>query len=501
MISFLSYLPRGFPFETGEAIAASWVPHDQTIAKLLAKSGYPATIEYNKGAVMVLPQGATKGTGLLIALQELGYSPHNVVGCGDGENDRSFFEQVEVAVAVSNASDGIKKMADIVIPKPNGRGVQLLIDKLLEGDISIPSNRKSNLIQLGKNQEGKACNVNPLIFTTRNLAIAGSSGSGKSWLAGLIIEKLLQREYQLCIIDPEGDYGGIRAFPQTLLLGGSEVMPPPVEHLLTLMEYTQLSLIIDLSLYTLPEKENYLTTLLQGLRSLRDKRGKPHWLLIDEAHYFCSMEDSLLTNLIAREMEDGGVGIISYRPSLLASSVINSVHNWMLTQIKDEDELIFLKDLLRFPLEDNALKQVFSLPEGNAMFCQEKSNGEACNLILEYQTYQRTTPHVRHLHKYLRAPLPAAKRFYFHTDPSYSRSFSAASLWEFSEILSHVPVSSLKYHLNRGDFEGWLTDVLHDKELARLFRKIARRNLDGEWLRKELAACARKRYEELERLI
>ena len=490
------------PLETGEAIVASWVPHDRLIANLLAKSGYPATIEYNKGAVMVLPQGATKGTGLLIALLELGYSAHNVVGCGDGENDRSFFEQLEVAVAVANATDGIKKMADIVLPKPNGEGVRMLIEDLLDGKMGIPNKRKSHLIQLGKNQEGKPYEVHPLMFTTRNLAIAGSSGSGKSWLAGLIVEKLLQREYQLCIIDPEGDYGGIRAFPHTILLGGSETIPPPVEQVITLMEYTHLSLILDLSLYTLPEKVLYLTNLLHGLRSLRENRGKPHWMLIDEAHYFCSSEGNLLTDLIVSEMQDGGVGIISYRPSLLAPSILNGVHNWMLTQVKDPDELDFLKELLNLPEDEERLKQIVSLPAGNAFLCTEKvADEENCSLILEYQTYQRTTPHVRHLHKYLRAPLPNAKRFYFHVDASYAGPHSAASLWEFSEVLNKVPASSLDYHLHRGDFEDWLTKVLHDRELARLFRKIARRNLQGKWLRKELVSTTRKRYEELERLI
>ena len=52
---------------------------------------------------MVLPLGATKGTGLAYALHELGYSPHNVAACGDAENDRSLFEVAEYAAAVANA--------------------------------------------------------------------------------------------------------------------------------------------------------------------------------------------------------------------------------------------------------------------------------------------------------------------------------------------------------------------------------------------------------------
>ncbi len=60
------------PLDRGIAIAATWVPHDEVILDTLRELGGGATVEYNRGAVMILPPGATKGTGLSIALQELG---------------------------------------------------------------------------------------------------------------------------------------------------------------------------------------------------------------------------------------------------------------------------------------------------------------------------------------------------------------------------------------------------------------------------------------------
>ena len=44
---------------------------------------------FNKDAVMVLPAGLSKATGLAEALREIGLSAHNVVGIGDAEHGRA----------------------------------------------------------------------------------------------------------------------------------------------------------------------------------------------------------------------------------------------------------------------------------------------------------------------------------------------------------------------------------------------------------------------------
>ena len=52
--------------------------------------GLELQVIFNKGAVMVLPAGVNKASGLAAALADLGLSPHNVVGVGDAENDHAF---------------------------------------------------------------------------------------------------------------------------------------------------------------------------------------------------------------------------------------------------------------------------------------------------------------------------------------------------------------------------------------------------------------------------
>jgi HAD superfamily hydrolase (TIGR01484 family) len=64
--------------------------------------GLELQIIFNKGAVMVLPSGVNKASGLRSCLNELSLSPHNVVAIGDAENDHAFLKICECSVATHN---------------------------------------------------------------------------------------------------------------------------------------------------------------------------------------------------------------------------------------------------------------------------------------------------------------------------------------------------------------------------------------------------------------
>src|SRR5256714_5392075 len=112
---FVSLLQeRGVPFSAGQTIVATWKPHEDEVLKAIRDLGLELQVIFNKGAVMVLPSGVNKGTGLAHALDELGLSPHNTVGVGDAENDHAFLALCECSVAVENALPTLKERADVV---------------------------------------------------------------------------------------------------------------------------------------------------------------------------------------------------------------------------------------------------------------------------------------------------------------------------------------------------------------------------------------------------
>lgn len=96
--------------------------------------GHDCHLVYNRGELMVAPAGTTKGTGLLVALADLGISPHSTIGIGDAENNHALLDHCEIGVAVANAVAPIKNAADIVLDEPDGEGIAgFLAGPVLDG--------------------------------------------------------------------------------------------------------------------------------------------------------------------------------------------------------------------------------------------------------------------------------------------------------------------------------------------------------------------------------
>src|SRR5437868_9727836 len=108
---------------------------EQALAAI-RESGLELQVIFNKDALMILPCGTNKMTGLSSALEELQLSRHNVVGIGDAENDHAFLSWCECGVAVANAIPALKNGADLVTTADHGGGVVELIEKLIQNDLA-----------------------------------------------------------------------------------------------------------------------------------------------------------------------------------------------------------------------------------------------------------------------------------------------------------------------------------------------------------------------------
>jgi phosphoglycolate phosphatase (TIGR01487 family) len=119
----------------GRVIVATWRPHETTAVEVIRDMGLELQVIFNKGAVMILPPGVNKATGLKTALQEMGLSPESVVGIGDAENDHAFLSLCGYSVAVQNALDTVKQEVDWVTSERNGDGTVQLIRTLIATDL------------------------------------------------------------------------------------------------------------------------------------------------------------------------------------------------------------------------------------------------------------------------------------------------------------------------------------------------------------------------------
>lgn len=77
-----------------------------------------------------MAQGVTKGNALKHALPERGIDPAELVAFGDGQNDISMLELAGVGVAMDNAIDETKAVADMVTASNNDDGIALALMRL-----------------------------------------------------------------------------------------------------------------------------------------------------------------------------------------------------------------------------------------------------------------------------------------------------------------------------------------------------------------------------------
>src|SRR5579872_2332855 len=127
---------RKIPFVAGRTVIATWRPHDSAMLAAISDLGLDLQVIFNKESVMVLPSGVNKGSALQAALDELGVSPHNVVGVGDAENDIPFLRMSGCSAAVANAVPSVKQAADVVLENARGEGVTDLINHLIADDLA-----------------------------------------------------------------------------------------------------------------------------------------------------------------------------------------------------------------------------------------------------------------------------------------------------------------------------------------------------------------------------
>lgn len=123
------------PLSVGRVIVATVEPHELEVLDAIRDLGLEYQVIFNKGAVMVLPSGVNKATGLRCALEELEIQFDRCVTVGDAENDHAMLQVGGFGAAVANALPALKEHADFVTSAGHGEGVAELIDQLLTRDL------------------------------------------------------------------------------------------------------------------------------------------------------------------------------------------------------------------------------------------------------------------------------------------------------------------------------------------------------------------------------
>jgi HAD superfamily hydrolase (TIGR01484 family) len=465
------------PLSVGRTIIATWEPNQSAVLELIRELGLEYHVIFNKGAVMVLPSGVNKKTGLSAALEDLGISSHNVVGIGDAENDHAFLSACECAVAVANALPALKQHADIVTSKSRGSGCRELIDQLLADDLrSFEPKLVRHHIPLGVADDGRELLMSPYGSV---VLVAGSSGGGKSTAATGIIEHLAERQYQTCIVDPEGDYEGLGAAVTT----GSADRPPSVEHVLQVLARPADQAVVNLLGLPIEDRPRFFLSLLARLHEFHSAAGRPHWVAVDEAHHM--LDESFWPTSSGLPHEVGSLLLITVHPERIYKSLLERV------------------DLL-IAVGSDAAKTVQAFATATGAEAPEISAApEHSDQVLIWKASERSALRVklargrmarrRHRRKYAHGELGPDKSFYFR-GPEARLNLRAHNLVLFNQLADGVDDETWLHHLRQHDYSSWFRDAIKDDELAEEAGAIERRELPPDKSRLEIRRAIERRY-------
>jgi hydroxymethylpyrimidine pyrophosphatase-like HAD family hydrolase/GTPase SAR1 family protein len=435
------------PLSVGQVIVATWEPNETVVLETIRDLGLELQVIFNKGAVMVLPSGVNKATGLSAALEDLGLSAHNAVSVGDAENDHAFLAISECAVAVENALPMLKQRADLVLARARGAGVSELIDALLVSDLAeLGPSLVRHRLDLGRDANDALLGLAPYGVS---LMIAGLSGSGKSTLASALLEQLTTRGYQFCLVDPEGDHAGTE---EAIALGDSQ-HAPAISEVLDVLSHPSASAVVGLLGLPLPDRPAFFDDLLTHLTALRARTGRPHWLILDEAHHLVppawkpelSANHALGTSLL-----------ITVHPERIAPAVLAEID--LMIAVGEQAS----QSVQAFATAIGAPDPAPARPdpgEALAWFPRE------ARPPIAFRPEQPRGERLRHQRKYASGTLGPDKSFYFR-GPEDKLKLRAQNLELFLQIAEGVDEATWLHHLRAGDYSAWLREAIKDQELA-----------------------------------
>jgi hypothetical protein len=425
---------------------------------IIQELGLELQVIVNRSAIMVLPPGINKASGLKFALHKLGLSQHEAVAIGDAENDHSFLRYCECGVAVANAVASLKDSAEFVTRGANGDGVAELIDELIANDLErMEGNIERHLVLLGERSDGTEVRVAPY---GRNVLIAGPSGSGKSTLTAGFVERVIEKGYQVCIIDPEGDYGTLRAVTPL----GNPQRAPSVNEVLSVLEEPAVNLSVNLLGLPLDDRPLYFSQLIPGLMALRVRTGRPHWIVLDEAHHMLPQTWGHAASTLPQKL--GETILVTVHPDHIAPAVLAPIDVVLAIGHSPKTTLDTYARAADQPL---AWPEGLSSEAGKVVAWFVRDNEPPFSLRPQPGRAER----IRHLRKYAEGNM--RYRSFFFRGPDCRHNLRAQNLAVFCQIAEGIDEPTWLFHLQRQDYSRWFRNAIKDDHLADEMERIEQR--------------------------
>lgn len=235
---------------------------------------------------------------------------------------------------------------------------------------------------------------------------------------------------------------------------------PRVDEVLRLLRQTGVNVVTNTVALGLADRHRRVKEILPPISNLMRGTGRPHWIIVDEAHQFFSeapggalrLPDAFPASIF-----------ITVSPENLSGDILKRIDVVIAFGRGGFDKLARLYGALGCAPPRQAAGPL----DGEAFVWSRHPDGS----VLPIQVDSPRQAHRRHMRKYAMGDVGELHSFYFR-GPDNKGNSRARNVWEFVDAGRVVDDAAWQHHLREHDYSAWFRNVIKDEELARLAKEI-----------------------------
>jgi hypothetical protein len=282
------------------------------------------------------------------------------------------------------------------------------------------------------------------------------------------------------VLDPEGDYQDLE---NAIIIGDAKTSPVEREAL-DLMRRASNNMVINTLAIPAEERPSFFIDLLPDLATFRAQKGRPHWLIIDEAHHLLPAARTDTPRALPRGLP--GAILITVHPDAVSPEALKDIETVIAVGPQAADVIkVFCRTV------GEAAPKGLRAPGENQVLFWRRTVTDGVRLVEAPRPQQS---HKRHTRKYAEGRLGEDKSFYFR-GPDGALNLRAYNLMTFLELADGIDDETWQHHLRAGDYSRWFSEQVKDDDLAREAAAVeADTRLSPKESRAAISEVVRKRY-------
>jgi len=234
---------------------------------------------------------------------------------------------------------------------------------------------------------------------------------------------MVEKEFEFCVFDPEGDYDEL----EHAVSIGDATTPPKIDEALKLLRQLRANVVINTQALAVAERPPFFAKLLPHIASLRERTGRPHWLLIDETHQLLPASRDDVSQVLPDQF--AATVFITVHPEMISIDALKTVQAIVALGEKANETITAFCNAIGA----DAPEHVHSAREDEVLLWAPGSN-EAPRVVRAERPRQS---HKRHTRKYAEGDLGTDRSFYFR-GPENALNLCAQNLMLFLQIAEGV---------------------------------------------------------------